>query len=79
MIIQQESIVYYAPTKGRRYLTKRAAVLAEAKAIILNKYPVIEYDTETGEYYNIEYDEPERYSKMHRRLSKQLMKEGIIK
>mgnify|MGYP006126423709 CR=1 FL=1 len=74
MIVQQEAIVYYAPTKGRRYFSKRSAIIAEAKAIIYKKYPPIPFDTETGECYSMELDEPERYGKMHRRLSRQLIK-----
>jgi len=31
--------VWLSPTSGRRYLTKRSAVLAEAKALIKKKYP----------------------------------------
>ncbi|MFT8211548.1 MAG: hypothetical protein ACMZI0_15025 [Symbiopectobacterium sp.] len=39
MIKEQRAIVYLAPTKGRRYLSKRAAINAETIAIILKKYP----------------------------------------
>lgn len=31
--------VYHAPTKGRSYLTKRAAIMNEAKALIERKHP----------------------------------------
>lgn len=37
--------VYLAPTARRRYLTRRAAIRAEARALIARKYP-----TEEDEY-----------------------------
>ena len=39
------AIVYHAPTARRRYLTKKSAVRAEARALISRKHP-----TEKGEY-----------------------------
>jgi len=38
-ITQAQATVYFAPTAGRRYLTRKAAALAEAKALIRAKYP----------------------------------------
>ncbi|MCA0276315.1 MAG: hypothetical protein LCH86_09940 [Proteobacteria bacterium] len=35
----RQATVYFAPTAGRRYLTRKAAAQAEAKALIRAKYP----------------------------------------
>lgn len=43
MITAQKATVYYAPTKGRRYLTKAAAIHAEACAIIERKHETVNY------------------------------------
>lgn len=72
MISKQISTVWYAPTRGRRYLSKKSAINAEAKAIIYKKYPPEPYEDDTGNCYNIDIDEPERYMKMHRRLALKL-------
>jgi len=42
-----QSTVWLAPTAGRRYLTKRAAINAEARALIKKRHP-----TEPAEYDN---------------------------
>lgn len=39
MIERKQAVVYYAPTKGRRYFSKAAAIKAEAKAIINKHFP----------------------------------------
>ena len=78
MISQQTSTVWYAPTRGRRYLSKKAAINAEAKAIIYAKYPPEPYEHDTGHSYNIDIDEPERYLKMHRRISLKLKNTMVI-
>ncbi|HCD6065346.1 TPA: hypothetical protein NDT40_002795 [Klebsiella oxytoca] len=66
--------VYYSTAKKRRYLSKRGAINAEARSIIYARYPYEKPDYENGMLtypgYCIEADEPERYQKMHRRLSK---------
>ncbi|MDB1108116.1 hypothetical protein [Pseudomonas extremaustralis] len=72
MSIQTKTVTaYYAPVKGKTYLTKMGAIHAETRAIIMKKYPIergcISCDCgDTG--YHIEYDEPARYGKMYRRL-----------
>lgn len=38
-ITQTQATVYLAPTAGRRYLTRKAAANAEARALIRAKYP----------------------------------------
>lgn len=40
--------VYRASTKGRRYLSKQAAIKAEARAIIMRKHPTERYENDTG-------------------------------
>ncbi len=39
MIKKQSATIYYAATAKRRYFTKKAAIEAEAKAIIKQRYP----------------------------------------
>ena len=70
MISRQEAVVYYASTRKKRYFSMRAAINAEAKAVILNRYPNEPFESDTGHFYSIEIDEPLRYSKLHRRLSR---------
>jgi hypothetical protein len=45
MIEERQAKVYYSPSAGRRFLTKRAAIRAEARALIEQRYP-----TERSEY-----------------------------
>lgn len=68
--------VWYAPTKRRRYFRKHSAIRAEAEAIILNKYPVESFESDTGHFYDIRIHESDRYETMHRRLSR-LIKRAI--
>lgn len=42
MITAEQTTVYRAPTAGRRFLTKSAAIHAEAVAIIKRKHPTEE-------------------------------------
>lgn len=73
MITSETTIVYRAPTRGRRFLTLNGALYAEAKSLIYKKYPNVNeyFESDTGHSergYNIEYDEPDRYERMHSRL-----------
>lgn len=70
MIEKQQATVWLAPTKGRRYFTRKAAIKAEARALIFKKYPKEENHDEFRSWidYDIEQAEPERYEKMHRRM-----------
>jgi hypothetical protein len=73
MITKQDAVVFYAPTAGRRYFTKPAAINAEAKAKINKKYPAEEYETdENGNmtYGGFHWSEMERADVMLRRLSR---------
>ena len=70
MIEEQQATVFYAPTRGRRYFSRRAAVKGEANAKIFDRYPIEPFESDTGHHYDIRYDEPERYEKMLRRLSR---------
>lgn len=70
---------YFAPTKRKTYLTKNAAIRAETRAIIMNKYPpergCSDYNCDCGDYgWHIEHDEPARYGKMFRRLRRLVMR-----
>lgn len=68
----QTAKVYFSPTKNRRYLSRLAAIKAEAKAIIFARYPSERPEHIEGRMtypgYSIAYDEPERYQKMLRRM-----------
>ena len=83
-IIKKNKIVYYAPTRGRHFFSKRAAVSAEAKSLIYNYQPYEEADYDhTGRRlactgWNIEHDEPERYKKLHGRLCRMLNRNIMI-
>jgi hypothetical protein len=48
MIEIQTATVYFAPTRGRRYLSKDAAITAEAKALIKRRYPTEHSEYEDG-------------------------------
>lgn len=52
-IKSEQMVVYYAPTKRRRYLSARNAAGAEATAMIAAKYPYEKY--EYDEFGNIIY------------------------
>lgn len=72
MIEEQTATVYFAPTKGRRYLTKNAALSNEARAIILEEYPSDPYEPDTGYGFDIRIDCPEAYKEMHDKLTDML-------
>lgn len=67
----QNTKVYYAPTKGRRYLSKQAAIRAEARAIIEKHVPSIKPCRCSPEYcgmcgdpgWSCEADQPERFAR----------------
>jgi len=73
-------IVYYAPTKGRRYLSKYAAIRAEARAIIERHIPSVRPCPCRPEYcgmcrdpgWNLEEAQPERHARYMRMLTKAL-------
>ena len=68
MIQVQTATVYYAKTKGRRYLTKNAAIRAEAEAVILRKYPLRDYEPDTGFYVDIRISEPVKFERIMRSM-----------
>ncbi|MEE9395293.1 MAG: hypothetical protein V3W41_22605 [Planctomycetota bacterium] len=78
--------VYRAPTAGRRYLTKRAAIHNEATAMILKEWPIEdegpdynEWGRETypGDYFDIRHNEPEAFQIMHDSLVS-MIKNGFV-
>ena|ERR1019366_9080760 len=48
MIEERTRKVFYSPKAGRCYLTKRAAIYAEARAIIEEKHPSEHAEDDTG-------------------------------
>ncbi len=73
MITTEMTTVFKAPTRGRRYLTLNGALNAEARAIILERYPIDPpcgndlYDGGDSGYYIVA-DEPDLYNRMHKKL-----------
>lgn len=82
MITQTTAIVYYAPTKGRRYFSKSAAIHAEARAIIKKHYPDekgcsgicvgCEYPGCGDLGWSLEEAQPDRYARYYRMLASAL-------
>ena len=65
--------VYLAPTKGRRYLTARAAAFAEARAMLDKKYPseLAEWDVgDAGWHWSSE----DRHKRTYARLARIILK-----
>lgn len=78
-MIQVKTITaYFAPTKGKTYITKAGAIKAETHAIIMRKYPYekacYDYGIQNDPGWHIQHDEPERYAKMFRRLRRLVAK-----
>ncbi len=81
MIEQQQTQVFFAPTARRRFLTRRAAINAEARAIIKEHFPSHRggwvgpqaWDYEPG--WSLEANEPERFARYYRLLTAVLKKE----
>lgn len=67
----KQATVYFAPTRRRTYLSKAGAINAETRAIIMERFPpergCISCDCGDNGYH-IEFDEPDRFAKMFRRL-----------
>ncbi len=81
MTIQSSvQVVYYAPTKGRRYFSKSAAINAEARAIIkkhVKGWPPHDCSEEECGWcrdpgWSCEQDQPERHARYMRMLTKAL-------
>ncbi len=67
-----QTTVYLAKTKGRRYLSKNAAINAETLAIIAKKYPFEPFEMDTG--HSFDPREMPEYPKMFRRMRKLVAK-----
>lgn len=80
MITSTTTTVWHSSAKGRRYLTRRAAVEAEVRTIIYKLYPPEkpEFDNIGMTYpgYDIKNDDPDRYAKLFRRI-KRLVERSI--
>lgn len=77
MIERQQAIAYYAPTKGRRYFSKSAAINAEARAIIKKHFQeeLPCYDEDCGCHspgWCLEADQPERFKRFFDKLKRAL-------
>lgn len=75
MITTTTATVWHSSAKGRRYFTRHAAIRAEVRSIIYKLYPSEslesdEYGRTTYPGYDIQYDEPERYAKLYRRIKR---------
>ena len=76
-IVAQQTTVYLAPTAGRRFLTKAAAINKEARAIIKKHFPEVQphdCDAETCGWcrdpgWSLEHDQPERFQRYYRMLT----------
>lgn len=75
MIEKQQATVYYAPTRGRRYFTRSAAINAEARAIIKKHYPDQPSDPDDPGW-SMERDETMQFASNLDRLVRALSKGG---
>lgn len=68
--------VYHAPTKGRSYLTARAAAKNEAEAMLNRKYPRERPEYENGMCYfpGWHWSEDKALQKAHERLARLLLR-----
>lgn len=75
-IQSKPATAYYAPTKGRRYLTARAAANAEASARLEAKYPTEQPEYEAGRMYDPGYiwTEDPRLVRVHKRYMRLLLR-----
>lgn len=72
------ALVYFAPTKGRRYLTKRAAANAEARAMLESKYASeeAEFDDEGRMTYpGFHWSNEDRLKRVHERLTRLILRQ----
>jgi hypothetical protein len=71
-----ERPVYFAPTKGRHYLTARGAAVAEANALLAKKYPTEKPEYENGMCYydGYHWSSEERLLKVHKRVMRILLR-----
>lgn len=65
--------VYRAPTKGRRYLTARAAAFAEARAMLENKYPSEQAEWDVGDA-GWHWSSEEQHKRTYARLARIILK-----
>lgn len=80
MIEREQAIVYLAPTKGRRYFSKSAAINAEARAIIKKYHPDERSCSCSPDWcgmcgyggWSLEADEPDRFNRYFEKLKRAL-------
>lgn len=68
-IAQTQATVYLAPTAGRRYLTRKAAAAAEARALIRAKYPT---ERDDAGYSGWHWSNDDRLRRVHARLASRI-------
>lgn len=68
--------VYRSPTKGRRYLTPKAAADAEARAQMDRKYPREEAEYEQGQtiYNGWHWSADQKHVEAHKHLARRILK-----
>lgn len=74
MITSTTTTVWHSSAKGRRYLSRRAAINAEVRQIIYRLCPYEKPESENGMLtypgYDIMVDDPARYAKLYRRIKR---------
>lgn len=71
-IITKTRTVYFSSAANRTYLTKRAAVSAEAGKLIERKYPTEPYESDTGAGWHWKSDA--RLVRLHKRLVRRILR-----
>lgn len=79
MIEEQTAKVWYSPARGRRFLSKRAAIKAEAASLIEQRYPTEpqERDNIGVTYAGFHWHSLPRAHVLHRRLCRIIASRGI--
>lgn len=75
MITSTTANVWRSSVKGRRYFSRSSAIKAEVRGIIYKLYPIERSESDefgriTYPGYDIQYEEPERYAKLYRRIKR---------
>ena len=78
-IERQTRTVFYAPTKGKRFMTLKGAAMAEAGALIARKYPTEspEYHEGRMTYSGFHYTTDERLVRVRQRLAKRIERAAL--
>jgi len=74
-IERRTRVVFFSPKAGRHYFTRKAAVYAEARAMMLAKYPSERRDVHG---INWHWTEDERLCRVYTRLSRSIHRASLI-